>query len=83
MATPTLEEMKQLGRRDRRGACKVAEAIKNLTAPERTLVLDSVASDDEEVRRGVLIWLGQRNITLSAPAIGNHRTRVCKCNPLR
>ena len=85
MATPTLEDFKQLGMRDRRQPCKIAEAVKGLTPGERKSVLEAIGSDSEEVRRGALLWLSNapRNIRVSKAALQSHRMETCKCHPLR
>ena len=84
MATPTLEDFKQLGRRDKRQPCKIAEAVAGLTPGERKSVLEAVGSSSDDVRRGALLWLSRppRNVRISNAALQSHRTERCKCHPL-
>lgn len=80
MATPTLESLAQLGKREQRKPCKIGEAVSGLTAAERRVILQALDSDDEDVRRGGLRWLVQeRNIEISTAALGSHRRGRCSC----
>ena len=87
MAVPDLAEFErlgQVGRRDYRKPCKVAQAVEGLSAKERAVVLKGIVHESEDVRRGVKAWLAMepRNVTLSVSSVRSHTQGTCKCNPL-
>lgn len=76
-----LSEFKTLGRRDQRRPCKVAEALKNVPDKERKRVLAALEHSDDEIRRGVKLWLAERDIAPpSVAALGHHRSKACRCH---
>lgn len=80
-AADPLDEFKTLGKRDNRPPCKVAVALEQVEKKDRDRVRAALEHVDEDIRRGVKLWLQEREITPpSSAALTHHRARDCRCH---
>lgn len=81
MPDPDLTDFKTMGRREQRKPCKVAAAIESVEVKDQARVLAALEHDDDEIRRGVRLWLQERGIAPpSVAALNHHRAKGCRCH---
>ena len=75
-----LAEFKELGRRNQRKPCGVAEAAAQ-AGKDGPRVLAAFESDDADIRRGAKRWLKNREVEPpNDSAISHHRSERCACH---
>jgi len=80
-AQPDLAEFKQLGRRQQRKPCTVAEAVARIPSEHQARVLAALEHDDEDIRRGAKRWMENRKVEPpNATALAHHRRKTCACH---